>query len=165
MSAVMCRAFKWGENLEHHHPPLPLTLSHHYSACPPDPSVSPRRSHHSPSFSLPSLPVSPSSFHVDPFCSQLFVAAVVVSPRVGDGGPVSCFLCPSVCLDSVGMRVRKSCRRVQVDPQSVCVWRRGHTWCGSIHRTCSWELNCSGKFVLVCFIFLLGFFWFSSLAC
>lgn len=107
-------------------------------------------------------PVSPSLSLLPPCWPLLFTAICGggggVTEGGGDGGPVSCFLCPSVCLDSVGMRVRKSCRRVQVEPQSVCVWRRGHTWCGSIHRTCSWELNCSGKFVLVSFIFLLVFF-------
>lgn len=38
---------------------MSLSLSHHYSLHPTDPSVSsPRRSHHSPSFSLPSPSVS-----------------------------------------------------------------------------------------------------------
>lgn len=107
-------------------PPPPLSLSHHYSVRPSDPSVSPRRSHHSPSFSLPSLCLFPLLPHIDPFCSHLFVV-VVVSWRMEVGGAVSCFLSVCVCVDSVGMCVRKSCRRDSVEPQSVCVGRRGHT--------------------------------------
>lgn len=38
---------------------------------------------------------------------------------MGDGGPISCFLCPGVCLDSVGMRVRKTCRPKSI--LRVCV--------------------------------------------
>lgn len=59
-------------------------------------------------------------------------------------------MCACVCLDSVGMCVRKSCRQSLLQAQSVCDGRWGHTWCWSIHGICSLE-----SFVLLSFIFIV----------
>lgn len=108
-----------------HSAPPPLSLSHHYSVRPSDPSVSPRRSHHSPSFSLPSLCLFPLLPHIDPFCSHLFVV-VVVSWRMEVGGAVSCFLSVCVCVDSVGMCEKKLQTRLGRASECVCRTARTH---------------------------------------
>ena len=56
--------------------------------------------------------------------------------RWGSGQLFPQSVCVCVCLDSVGMCVRKSCRQSSVKPQSVCVRRWGHTGCQSISGTC-----------------------------
>lgn len=127
------------------HPSIPC-LSHHYSVHPSDPSVSPRRSQHSPlplSLSLPPLLL----LHIDPFCSELLS---------GGGcrkGLVSCFL--SMCVSGQCGNVCEKKLQTKLGGGSECVCRpvRTHTWCQSIYRTCSLDFHSRGKFSFSFFSF------------
>lgn len=91
----------------------------------------------------------PSSLTLTPFVHSYWVLVAREGRRKG---LVSCFLdmCACVCLDSVGMCVRKSFRQSLLQAQSVCDGRWRHTWCWSIHGICSLE-----SFVLLSFIFVV----------
>lgn len=120
-------------------------MSGEVSHCPPLPTliiILPIRLTH---LGLPDAPTTPPLF-LSPLSSSL-----ILSPFVQNylrwwwchcgRGPVSCFLslCGNVCETKLQTQLGRASERV----------------CRSIRRTCRPEQSCGGKFVLVCFVFVV----------